>query len=299
MATTFHTTRLRRTLALAAIAATLTAGLTACGDNSKDSAKDAKASDKPAAATTTDSAPTLTAAQQTTCDDLLKASLAMQTLGPASDENGPSDADLTAIADLYTSMATGLSGDEQTAATKVADTINEAVQTTNKALFEDESFMGNVMAPAAAGRTLCGFKSVDFMTHETPAASADKNPELKYMGLPETMPAGTTSLGLTNDADNFHEALVMKVKDSFTGTVEDWTKLDDKAQMGSVDLLGLTVAPPHATTFANVDLTPGRYFVICHVPLMNGEGPDAQPKMGPHGPIWHFTLGMANEVTVN
>jgi len=285
--------RTRQALRTVAAVSALTAALTACSSSDD---KDADASDGPKQ---TASEATLTAEQQAACDGLLDAAGAMLTLSAGESEEGPSDAQLTEVADLYGTLQAGLTGEEQTAAGRVADTLREVVETQNRALLEDEAFFTSLQAPAAAGRELCGYDAVDVMAHETPAATADGDPEMSFMGLPETLPAGPLSLGLTNDAENFHEAAVMKVKDSFTGTLEDWKKLDEKAAQEAAEIVGVTLAPPQASGFVNLDLAPGRYFVICHVPLMDGAGPDAQPKMGENGPIWHYSLGMASEVTVS
>ncbi|MDQ6525372.1 hypothetical protein RB608_17250 [Nocardioides sp. LHD-245] len=281
---------LSRALLALTTAAVLSAGLTAC-----DSSDDEPAAEDRSTAT---AEPTLTAAQQAACDGLLDAATALLDLGGSGDD-GPSDEQLTQVGDVYEGLASGLSGDEQAAATKVAATIDEVVQTGNKKLLEDESLLGAMLAPAAAGRALCAYAPVDFMAHETPAAGADGTPEMAYMGLPVALPAGRTSFQLTNEGQDFHEALVMKVKDSYTGTMDDLLQLDDEAMMQAADIVAATMTAPGETAFTNVDLATGRYIVLCHIPVMDGAGPDAQPKMGATGPIWHYTVGMAHEVTVS
>lgn len=281
----------KRALAVAAAAA-LSISLTGCGSSDTTDSTTEKTTEKPPASTE----PTLTSAQEATCSGLVDASKALLNFGGPP---GPTDKQLTQLTTLYTTLEAGLTGDEQIAAGRVSDTITEAIETKNKKLLDDDSFFGSLLAPAAAGRTLCAFAPVDFMTHDKPAPTPDGNPEFTYMGLPKELDAGTTNFGLKNDTDNFHEAIVMKVNDGFTGSVEDWTMLDDKAQEEAVETQSITFAPPHATTYENVDLTSGRYFVICHIPLTEGNGKNERLKIGPRGPIWHFTIGMAEEVMVS
>lgn len=283
---------LSRALLALTTAAVLSAGLSACG-----SSDDEPVTADPAPPSATEE-PSLTAAQQTACDGLLEAATALLDLGGSGDE-GPSDEQLTQLGDLFEGLASGLSGDEQTAATAVATTLDEVVETGNTKLLEDESLLGSMLAPAAAGRTLCDYAPVDFMAHETPAASADGDPEMAYMGLPDALPAGRMSFGLTNEGQDFHEALIMKVSDSYTGTMDDLLQLDDEAMMQAAEIVAATMTAPGATAFTNVDLTAGRYVVLCHIPVMDGAGPDAQPKLGASGPVWHYTVGMAHEVTVS
>jgi uncharacterized cupredoxin-like copper-binding protein len=287
---------LSRALLALTTAAVLSAGLAAC--NSSDDEPAATDPATPTATAETTAEPTLTATQQAACDGLLEAATALLDLG-GSGEDGPSNEELTQIAELYRGIASGLVGEEQAAATAVAETLDEVIQTGNKKLLEDESLLGSMLAPAAAGRTVCDYAPVDFMAHETPAASADGSTEMAYMGLPDTLPAGRTSFQLTNDGEDFHEALVMKVKDSYTGTMDDLLQLDDEAMAQAADIVAATVTAPGATAATNVDLTTGRYVVLCHIPVMDGAGPDAQPKMGANGPIWHYSVGMAHEVTVS
>ncbi|WP_436700410.1 hypothetical protein [Nocardioides sp. BYT-33-1] len=285
---------LSRSLLALTTAAVLAAGLTACSSSDDEPAAEDAAT--PTATATVE--PTLTAEQQAACDSLLDAATALLDLG-GSGEDGPTDEELTQVADVYRGIAAGLAGEEQAAATTVVETVDEVVQTGNQKLLEDESLLGSMLAPAAAGRTLCGYAPVDFMAHETPAATGDGQPEMAYMGLPDSLPSGRTSFQLTNEGEDFHEALVMKVKDSYSGTMDDLLQLDDEAMAQAADIVAATVTAPGATAATNVDLSAGRYVVLCHIPVMDGTGPDAQPKMGADGPIWHYSVGMAHEVTVS
>lgn len=240
----------------------------------------------------------LTAEQEKACDAMIAATenflVAIQSESPAL----PPELSEKMIAN-FTAIKEGTTGAASTAAGDVASTLEEASSTDNWALLEDESFFQNWMAAGIPGRDMCGFAPVDVEAQDVPAKSADEHPEFHYMGIPDTLGAGDTSIRLDNPSDSFHDLMVLKVNEDYTDSVDEFAKLDMAGQMGAGTPVALTFAPPHGEGYANLDLTKGRYFVVCSVPLTDGEGPEAPPLMGPNGPITHASLGMAEEVTVN
>lgn len=282
-----------------ALAAVLLISLSAC--SSKDD--DSKAADDESTTTSsetpedstgsTDEPAGLTAEQTAACDALLQIPILNGQLGP----NEPSKAMMKQFQELYTTVAAGTTGEAQAAATSVADTIDEALATGNKKLTDTDEFFMSMGVPAAAGRDVCGWEATDFKAHEKPGATKQDPPELHYMGIPEQMSAGLHSFGLANEGQNFHEVIIVKLKDEFTGSKDDFLALSDEEMFGQADG-GPTVAyaAPGTTGILNAELAPGRYIFFCHIPLMDKKG---EPIMGERGPQWHFTLGMAEEVTVS
>lgn len=272
--------------AAAAAVLALGLGLTACSAA-------APATDK------TTAPPALTAAQKAACDG----ALAWSTLIPSifgEGPQGPSREALKTVVATVTPMKDGFTGDAQKAADTVVSTVQEVIDTNNPALLQDPALADSFMKLGAEGVSACGFTEVKVMVHEKPAASAAENPEFHFMELPKTLKAGPTAFAMDNsETQSFHDMVAFRLNDSFTGTLDDFIKLDDAGMSKAGTMAGMGLVGPKSSAIMNFDLKPGRYILLCHVPLMDGDGPDAQPKMGPTGPIFHFTIGMAQAVTVS
>lgn len=282
----------RRLAAASAIALTLT--FTACGSDDSDSA-DGPASSSPSASESPSSSPTdsLTAEQTAACTSLVEYQQTMGGIGGGS----PDKKTIKKIQALMTAIAAGTEGEASTSAQSAADTISEALDTNNMKLLDTDEFFGSLIVPASAGRD-CGFTPLDLTIKEMPGETKADNPMYHYEGVPEELTPGTYSIGMTSESKAFHEGIVVKLKDSYTGTKDQLLKLPDAkmaAQFDGSPTVGF--APPDTTGFVNADLNaPGRYLVFCHIPL---EGKGGKPVMGENGPIWHFLIGMAEEVTVS
>lgn len=265
----------------------LSLALTACGDSDDDD-NDKKASDEP----------TMSAAEQKACDALVAApGIILQSAG----EN-PTGEQLEQFSALYADIAAGTTGEAKTAAEAVVATIAEAQETDNMELLDSDEFGANMGAPAAAGRDLCGFEGVDYSvtehTHE------DEPLEIKFNDLPEELEAGMYNFGLENKGKQFHEQIIVKLKDDYTGTLEEFKAAPDEEKFASIEGGGVAFAAPTMTGYLNADLSrPGRYVVFCHIPLMDKKGvpigEDGKPAKGPQAFVWHFNLGMAQIVTVS
>ncbi|MGB4777983.1 hypothetical protein [Microbacterium sp.] len=275
---TNHLTR----AALFATAAALALGSSACG------------SSPGAGSTPSDSAAPESAAA---CDELL--TLSDGIFAVAFSEEPPDAASVESLKEQFETIATGTAGAAATAATDAAATLDEILATDNFALLQDPTFLPNLLGAGEAGRTECGYHPVDVTAEEHAAASASENPEFHFTGLPATLPAGKTNFLLDNPTDGFHDLAVYRLNDDYTGTLDEFIALDDAGMAEVAEVVTSTIAPPQASGYTNAELTEGRHIVLCHVPLFDGEGPDAMPVMGPNGPIWHYTLGMVEEVTVN
>lgn len=266
----------------------LSLALTACGDSDDEDDKDKKASDEP----------TMSAAEQKACDALVAApGVILQAAGetPTAEQQGQLSA-------LYTDIAAGTTGEAKAAAEAVVATIAEAQETDNMELLESDEYTASLGAPAAAGRDLCGFEAVDYNVTEHPHGKMA--PEIKFNGLPAELDAGTYSLGLENKGKQFHEQIVVKLKDDYTGTLEEFKAASDEEKFANIEGGGVAYSPPTMTGYLNADLTrPGRYIVFCHIPLSNEKGvpigENGKPAKGPQAFVWHFDLGMAQIVTVS
>lgn len=286
--------RLNRLAAAAAVTA-LALSSAACGS---DDDKDASSSASDAAADSSDTSesptePELTAEQTAACAALVDYQALIGSIGPGK----PSPQQVKQIQDYMADIAAGTTGRSATVAQSVVDTIQESLDTKNPKLLNSDQFFMSLLQPAAAGRDACGFEPVDVEVKEMPGATPADNPMFHYVGVPEELTAGIYSLGIANKGKNFHEAIVVKLKDGVTGSVEDLLAAGDKKFFGNVESTTVTFMPPGAEGFLNADLSaPGRYVVFCHIPL---EGKDHRPVMGEHGPIFHFMIGMHSEIAVS
>jgi len=109
-----------------------------------------------------------------------------------------------------------------------------------------------------------------------------------FQDLPPTLPAGRTSLRLTNQAtDEEHVMLVTRRQPGVTGSFQDLLAKPGDPFAKDLELVAAVAAAPGAVGSTGVDLAPGDYAFLCPVP--QGGKPDGQP---------HFALGMLQEVTV-
>ncbi len=278
---------------VAASVAALTLTFAGCGSDDSDSAdgptsSSESTSESPSSATSETPSAENTAA----CEALVEYQQTM-----AASAGGPPDKKtIKKIQTLMTAIAAGTEGEASTSAQSAADTISEAFETNNMKLLDSDEFFGSLMVPAAAGRD-CGFTPIDLTIEEMPGATKADNPMYHYKGVPEELTPGIYSIGMTSESKAFHEAIVVKLKDSYEGTKDELLELPDakmSAQFDGAPTVGF--APPETTGYVNADMNaPGRYLVFCHIPL---EGKGGKPVMGATGPIWHFLIGMAEEVTV-
>ncbi len=140
---------------------------------------------------------------------------------------------------------------------------------------EDEVF-GLYGELAAATHTGCGYEQVDVSAVN-----------YAFVDMPATLPAGTTSFSLTNDADEDHELVLFRLADGETRSAEELLALPQEEAEASVTFSGVTFASPGETGYVAAELEPGAYFVSCFLPVGGGE--DGPP---------HFTEGMVAEFEV-
>lgn len=275
--------RWKKTLAVAAVCGL---ALTGCGEKEND---DKKAAPEP----------TMSAEQKAACDALIAApaDFFMAQIQAEGDPAKFTPEQWTGFATQYAAIEAGTTGEASTQAGTVADTIDEAVSTKNFKLLESDAFLGSFIGVGSAGTEQCDYEAVPGEIKEMPAATPKDKPEFHWVGLPKAMDAGKYGLTVKNPSKTFHEIIAFKLADSYEGTLEDWKKLDDAAMGKISEGAAVTFIPPNATSVLNVDLTPGRYIFFCHIPLMDAK--TQAPVMGPRGPIWHYVLGMAQEVTVS
>ena len=136
----------------------------------------------------------------------------------------------------------------------------------------------------------CGFEPVEITLVEH-----------EFEGMPTSLDAGVASLKATNEGVDAHVMIISRIKDdvelSAQEIVDSAMEADDPEaafEKTTEEVVGGGFAAPGDQAALTVDLTPGRYVMLCPIPSgFSGDGPppaDAPP---------HFALGMVSGFQVN
>jgi hypothetical protein len=135
----------------------------------------------------------------------------------------------------------------------------------------------------------CGFQEMD-VTAEN----------YSFSGIDDEYEAGGTLVTFENEADEFHEMLLMRRVDGDDTPIMDLLMMDDDEVGAHVTEAGGAFAGPGQTSYGAFDLEPGNYVVVCFVSkgttqavfdemMAGGPEPDGEP---------HAMLGMTAEFEV-
>lgn len=139
--------------------------------------------------------------------------------------------------------------------------------------------------------------------------------DYKFVGLPETVTAGTRLVLENSSQTELHELVAMRIPDSETRSVEEITQLpEEEADMifgDAMPAMVLVRAPGDAEMISAVGdgtfTEPGRYGLFCAIPVgadpaamlaAMQEESDAPPTTAAGDGPPHFTQGMYAEVVV-
>lgn len=122
-----------------------------------------------------------------------------------------------------------------------------------------------------------------------------------YEDFPDTIDAGATSISLTNEGSELHEAVVLKLNDGVELNAEELLALPEEEVLPQVTIMGAAFAEPGSAGQDIFDLSaPGDYVVVCFITvgttaeaLAEAEATGVEPEGPPH-----FTQGMFQEFTV-
>jgi hypothetical protein len=127
----------------------------------------------------------------------------------------------------------------------------------------------------------CGYESVQ--------VTATDN---AYQGLPDTLPAGTVGITLSNQGTDAHQVLLLRVNDGVTQPFAEILNLAPEQQGQVATAFGSAEADPGETSTVFLRLTPGRYGAADFV--TQGTTSLVAPGSGPP----HYSLGIQDEFTV-
>lgn len=253
---------------MVALAAALLMTAAACGG---DDADDSAGATSPAEETTAED--TSSGDNAAFCESVVAAETAV--LAAAS--GGPS-----AVEDLVAAAVENAPAELEEQMGVVADTVRQAMETRDDSLFEEEEFAKSEEEVDQWVADNCGYERVD-------VAAVD----YAFEGVPETLSAGTVTFAFSNEGEEMHEMLLLRFKDPKT-TVEDLMKLSQKQAQSKVDFLGASFGPPGASDIESREMTPGKYVMVCFVPVGSTSEKAARKADGPP----HVAKGMSAEFTV-
>jgi hypothetical protein len=274
-----------RTAAILTVATTV---LAACGASDDDSAAPTNQTTTTAAGETT-----TTAAEDTDLAAFCAALVDIDTdTGPDIDfENATDEEQTKAIQDYATQFEPKLQAAEESAPAEVEDAVatavgmfREGLSTGDDSFFESPEFnqANNTIDEYALGN--CDFEEVSVTAVE-----------YAFQGVPEMLEAGQTAFSFANDGGELHELAIFRINDGVETPLEELLQLPEEQQMRMSTPIGFGFAPPGDSDNLFLDLEPGRYAMLCFLPV--GSTPESDEEQVAENPP-HFTQGMVAEFTV-
>lgn len=262
-----------------------------CGDSDSD---DDSAAPGGATSTTADQASTTSPAGGegdlvAFCDALVDID---SDTGPEIDfETATEEEQMQAIQEYAATFEPKLRAAEENAPEEVADAVGtaaglsrEGLATGDDSFFESPEFTQATAAIDTYALGNCGFDEV-----------AITGVEYEFQGVPATIDAGQTAFAFANEGSELHELAVFRINDDAEGSFEELLQLPEEEAMTMAMPVGFGFAPPSVSDSLFLDLEPGRYGVVCFLPV--GSTPDADEEAVAENPP-HFTEGMLAEFTV-
>jgi hypothetical protein len=116
--------------------------------------------------------------------------------------------------------------------------------------------------------------------------------DYEFSGLPDEMDAGYNIVNFTNDGQEEHELVAVRINDDVDLSIDEILALPEEESEAMIRFVGASFASAGESTVGSLDLTePGRYVVVCFIPVgtvgeTEGDGPP------------HALEGMTTEITV-
>ncbi|MCB1246109.1 MAG: hypothetical protein KDB69_02450 [Acidimicrobiia bacterium] len=191
-------------------------------------------------------------------------------------------------------VTSGLETTKAQAPDAIAEQVNRVVESLMAPLstMDEDAFNEVTSSPqyvadtAAIGSYLtsdCGFGTVDLTAVN-----------YAYQGDLDDITPGYNAITLDNQGTEVHEMILARFHDDDTETLDDLLALPDEEAEAKVDILAFAIAAPGDSTTIFADLEPGRYGILCALPVGATSFQDIETADGPP----HFTQGMKREFTV-
>jgi hypothetical protein len=186
---------------------------------------------------------------------------------------------------------TALTQQESTAPPEVAANVQAAATSVRTAIqsrqdpFDDPTFEQNINAIDQYRYNSCGYTQL-------PVTGI----EYEFQGLPRTLPTGTVAISFTNPGAELHELAIYRIKSK--DSLKKIVGLSEKEQRKKLEEIGGTFAIQGQTTYTIAELSkPGRYGVVCHLPVGSTSEEAAREAEEDH-PKSHADEGMLATITV-
>lgn len=115
---------------------------------------------------------------------------------------------------------------------------------------------------------------------------------------PASIPSGQVGLRLDNEGAEVHEALLLRIDDGVDLSIEELLELPEEEADSMVEFAGATLAPPGESSAFVTELQPGRYALLCFLPVgttsLDQLFQESESESGPP----HAFEGMFAELTV-
>jgi hypothetical protein len=158
----------------------------------------------------------------------------------------------------------------------LVDKVNEVRTTGNVAVLEEENTVEAAARVHEFELDNCGWAG--------DRVDAD---EYVFRDVATSVNAGVRSFELTNKGKEPHELQLVRINDGVNESLRQLLDLPREQFIARVRPMGSTFAEPGKKNWVVADLAPGRYAMICFIPVGGaGEGPP------------HYTRGMLNEFQV-
>ena len=169
------------------------------------------------------------------------------------------------------------------APSELAEQASAAAEGVRTQAFEDPAFSEAVNSIDQWVADNCGYSVV-------PVTARD----YEFEGVPETVEPGIVMFELTNEGAELHEMVIARIKGK--ESVEELLELPEKKADKKIVFAGATFASQGETTYAYADIKkPGRYGVVCFLPVGSVDEASAESADGPP----HAAEGMFAEFEVN
>jgi hypothetical protein len=244
------------------LALTLAGGITACGDDDDDEATDTTA------VAGGDSA--------AFCDALVEFNSAVNEVEI---DDTSSEEDIKTAGEQLGPIFENIAANAPDAVASQAEELNATVQSLREG--DAEAFNADAtfetyteFVDGSVGS--CDFESVDVTATDY------------AFDAPDTVPAGTVSLKLTNSSDaEEHEMIIFRKADGVDLSFQEILELGEEESQDKIVFSGAAFAPPGEGGSSLAELEAGDYAMVCFLPVGGAE--DGPP---------HFTQGMIHEFTV-
>jgi hypothetical protein len=142
--------------------------------------------------------------------------------------------------------------------------------------------------------------------------------EYEFEDVPATIETGIVGFELENEGEEVHELVMFRINDDVDLTIEELAELPEEESESMVEFITATFAAPGESAYTFGDLRPGRYGMLCFIPVgttdmsmleeptddgaattteATGETTETTGAAGEMGPP-HFTQGMMAEFEV-